>query len=76
MERIEIREGYPADEILKEANTANANMIVMGTHGKGALENTFVGSVAQKVMRRSRRPIFVVPLPKGQIDVTIGDGEG
>ena len=75
VERIEIREGYPADEILKEANTANANMIVMGTHGKGALENTFVGSVAQKVMRRSRRPIFVVPLPKGQIDVTIDEGE-
>ena len=74
VERIEIREGFPADEILKEAKAANANMIVMGTHGKGVLENTFVGSVAQRVMRRSRRPIFVVPLPRGQIDVTIGEG--
>ncbi|MDJ0721358.1 MAG: universal stress protein [Desulfobacterales bacterium] len=69
--RIEVREGYPADEILKEADAANANLIVMGTHGKGVLENTFVGSVAQRVMRRSRRPIFIVPLPKGPIDVTI-----
>ncbi len=71
--RIEIREGYPADEILKVAEAANTNLIVMGTHGKGALEHTFVGSVAQKVMRRSRRPIFVVPLPTGQIDVTVGE---
>lgn len=71
--RIEIREGYPADEILKEADAVNANLIVMGTHGKGMLENTFVGSVAQKVMRRSRRPLFVVPLPTGQIDVTFGN---
>ena len=69
--RIEVREGYPADEILKEADAANTNLIVMGTHGKGVLENTFVGSVAQRVMRRSRRPIFIVPLPKGPIDVTI-----
>ena len=69
--RIEVREGYPADEILKEADTANANLIVMGTHGKGMLENTFVGSVAQRVMRRSRRPVFIVPLPKGPIDVSI-----
>ncbi len=71
--RIEIRQGFPADEILKEANACNANLIVMGTHGKGVLENTFVGSVAQRVMRRSRRPVFIVPLPKGQIDVTMGE---
>ncbi len=69
--RIEVREGYPADEILTEAESANANLIVMGTHGKGVLENTFVGSVAQRVMRRSRRPVFIVPLPKGPIDITI-----
>lgn len=71
--RIEIRQGFPADEILREADTCNANLIVLGTHGKGVLENTFVGSVAQRVMRRSRRPVFIVPLPKGQIDVTMGE---
>ncbi len=73
--RIEVREGYPADEILKEADAANANLIVMGTHGKGVLENTFVGSVAQRVMRRSRRPIFIVPLPKGPIDITMEEAQ-
>ena len=73
VERIEVREGFPADEILKEADTIDSDLIVMGTHGKGLLENTFVGSMAQRVMRRSRRPIFVVPLPAEPDDIFIED---
>jgi nucleotide-binding universal stress UspA family protein len=69
--RIEIREGYPADEILKEAADSKANLIVMGTHGKGVLENTFMGSVARRVMRSSRIPVMVIPLPRGEIDITV-----
>lgn len=65
VDNIEVREGFPAEEILKEAAAIECDLIVMGTHGKGALENTFVGSVARRVLRRSRRPVFVVPLPKG-----------
>ena len=47
----------------------------MGTHGKGALENTFVGSVARQVLRRTRHPVFVVPLPrdKGSISEEAAD---
>ena len=71
--RIEVREGFPADEILKEADAVEADLVVMGTHGKGALENTFVGSVAQRVLRRSRRPVLVVPLPEGITDLTMDD---
>jgi nucleotide-binding universal stress UspA family protein len=65
VENIEVREGFPAEEILKDAAAVDCDLIVMGTHGKGALENTFVGSVARQVLRRSRHPVFVVPLPKG-----------
>lgn len=70
VEKIEVREGFPADEILKEADAIDSDLIVMGTHGKGLLEHTFVGSMAQRVMRRSRRPIFVVPLPTDPGDIT------
>ena len=73
VEKIEVREGFPADEILKLADTNDSDLIVMGTHGKGLLENTFVGSMAQRVMRRSRRPIFVVPLPTDPGDITIDE---
>jgi len=66
VDAIEVREGFPAEEILKEADASDCDLIVMGTHGKGALEHTFVGSVARRVLRRTRRPVLVVPLPKGQ----------
>ncbi len=64
VEKIEVHEGFPAEEILKEAEASACDLIVMGTHGKGALEHTFVGSVARRVLRRTNRPVLVVPLPK------------
>lgn len=70
VDKIEVREGFPAEEILKEAEAGDCDIIVMGTHGKGALENTFVGSVARRVLRRTRRPVFVVPLPKNAANVS------
>ncbi|GAB4181401.1 MAG: universal stress protein [Geothermobacteraceae bacterium] len=55
--------GHPVPTILKLADELDADVIVMGTHGKGALEYTFLGSTAEKVLRKSKRPVFVVPLP-------------
>jgi nucleotide-binding universal stress UspA family protein len=36
----------------------------MGTHGKGVLEHAFLGSVAEKVLRKARKPVFIIPLPE------------
>jgi nucleotide-binding universal stress UspA family protein len=66
VDNIEVRDGFAAEEILKEAEASNCDMIVMGTHGKGALENTFIGSVARRVMRRASKPVLVVPLPRAK----------
>ncbi len=60
---IEVHHGHPVSEILQAADRVDADVIVLGTHGKGAMAHTFLGSVADKVLRRSRRPVFVVPLP-------------
>jgi nucleotide-binding universal stress UspA family protein len=65
VENIEVREGFPPEEILGEAADADCNLIVMGTRGEGALTNTFVGSVVRRVLRRTRRPVLVVLRPKG-----------
>jgi nucleotide-binding universal stress UspA family protein len=70
VERIEVREGYPADEILEEAESSGSDLIIMGTHGKGDLANRFMGSVARRVVRSSSRPVLVVPLPKGISEMT------
>ncbi len=59
--KVEI--GNPVDCILAEAENLNADVIVIGTHSKGVLEHALLGNVAEKVLRKSTRPIFVVPLP-------------
>ena len=54
--------GHPVAKILQTADEINADVIVLGSHGKGALEYTFLGSTAEKLLRKSKRPVFVVPL--------------
>jgi len=70
VESIEVLEGYPADVILREAEKLNCDVIVMGSHGKGLISQTFLGSVTKRVLRRTRKPVFIVPVPKGETDIT------
>src|SRR5690606_4545975 len=50
----------PTDEILRLAAT-EADLLVMGTHGRGALGRALVGSVTSAVARRAERPVLLVP---------------
>jgi len=59
---IEVLYGHPAAEILKSADRYEADLIVLGSHGKGRLRYTFLGSVAEKILRKARRPVLVVPI--------------
>jgi nucleotide-binding universal stress UspA family protein len=61
---IEVAEGFPAELILSKAQELDCDAIIMGTHGKGVLANTFLGSTAKRVLRRTRKPVFIIPLPK------------
>jgi len=70
---IEVCEGYPAEEILRKADELDCDAIVMGTHGKGTISHAFLGSVAKRVLRRIRKPVFIIPLPRGEIDITFHD---
>ena len=56
--RIEV--GTPYREILRVAAEAHADLVVMGTHGRGALERLFVGSTAQHVVRQAQCPVLTV----------------
>ena len=66
VQSIEVCEGFPPDDILEKANKFDCDAIVMGTHGKGFMANTFLGSTAKRVLRRARKPIFIIPLPKAE----------
>ncbi len=70
---ILVRPGYPVEEILKAAGEEDCDMIVLGTHGKGFLKQTLLGSVAHSVLERADRPVFIVPLPFEETGGRIGD---
>ena len=53
--------GHPAREILALADRAQADMLVIGTHGRGGVEHLLLGSVAEKIMRKAACPVLVVP---------------
>lgn len=55
--------GDAAEEILQVADDTEADLIVMGTHGRTGLSRFFVGSVAESVMRRAECPVLTVRVP-------------
>ncbi len=73
VESIELCEGFPAEMILRKADEFNCDAIVLGSHGKGFIRNTFLGSTSKRVLRRTRKPVFVIPLPKEEADIGLGD---
>jgi nucleotide-binding universal stress UspA family protein len=61
--------GHPVEEILKTADDEGCDLIVLGTHGKGFLKYTFLGSVSSAVLHRTRKPVFIIPLPSEKVAV-------
>ena len=49
---------HPAEEIVKYATAHNVDLIVMGTHGRGAIAQLLVGSVAERVVRTAPCPVL------------------
>ena len=63
-EDIIVERGNPVEKILKHAEERHCDLIVMGTHGHGTLEDVMLGSTARRVIRRSKMPVLVVRLPE------------
>jgi nucleotide-binding universal stress UspA family protein len=70
---ILVRAGHPVEEILNAAEEGHYSMIVLGTHGKGFLKQTFLGSVARSVLDRARKPVLIIPIPHEEAGVAVGD---
>lgn len=59
--QIEVHHGEPAPMILSVADRLDVDMIVLGSHSKGKLHYAFLGSVAEKILRKSHRTVVIVP---------------
>ena len=70
---IEVCDGFPAERILSKAEELNCDEIIMGTHSKGIIANTFLGSTAKRVLRRTRKPVLIIPLPEGETAIALED---
>ena len=54
------RVGHPFVEIIRYAKAHDVDLIVLGTHGRGAIEHMLLGSVAEKVVRKAPCPVLTV----------------
>lgn len=55
-----IKEGKPADVILKTADEEDVNLIIMGKSGKNGLEKLILGNTTERVVRGAKVPVHVV----------------
>jgi nucleotide-binding universal stress UspA family protein len=52
--------GRPSDALVQRAEETKASLVVIGTHGRSAIEQFLLGSTAERVVRRSHVPVLTV----------------
>jgi nucleotide-binding universal stress UspA family protein len=57
-----LRQGKPSAEIVAAAREERADLIVLGTHGKGMLDKAIFGSTAERVIRKAPCPVLTCGL--------------
>lgn len=57
--------GAAVDKVVDEAHQHDAGMIILGSHGHGAVYQLLVGSVTEGVLKKADRPVLVVPSDGG-----------
>ena len=61
---ILVKIGNPVDLILKEMEETDYDVVVMGSMGRGLLGGAVLGSTSQRMLRRCKKPAFVIRLPE------------
>jgi nucleotide-binding universal stress UspA family protein len=67
VEKTEVKIGYPAEEILRQAETGGYDLVVIGSHGESsmsALADALMGNTARKVLQKCAKPVLIVRLPE------------
>jgi nucleotide-binding universal stress UspA family protein len=59
-----VEEGYPKSKIIDQATHWNAELIVVGSHGRKALDRFLMGSVAEGIVRHAPCSVEIVRIPK------------
>jgi nucleotide-binding universal stress UspA family protein len=54
-------QGPTVEMILKEADRLDADLILIGSHGHGAVFRLLLGSISEGVLRRTKIPVMIIP---------------
>ncbi len=65
----EVTVGRPFFEIIQYAKARSIDLIIMGTHGRGGLTHVLMGSVTEKVVRKSPCPVLTVRSPEHKFEM-------
>jgi len=57
-------DGSVANKIIEYANSNDFDLVIIGSHGKGAIHNFLMGSVAQRITMHVEKPILIVKQPQ------------
>jgi nucleotide-binding universal stress UspA family protein len=60
---VKLMEGSVASRIADEAEASDAGLLVLGAHGAGMIQRLILGSTAERVLRKTRRPLLLVKQP-------------
>jgi len=67
--------GMTVETIVAEASKLDADMIIVGSHGRGAMQRLLVGSISEGVIRHAERPVLIIPTHKRGQPVSMADPE-
>lgn len=70
LERVVQQNNNPVAEICAYAETANVDLVIMGTHGRTGLSHWLAGSVTEEVVRHASCPVMAVRASKQNAEVT------
>jgi nucleotide-binding universal stress UspA family protein len=68
-----VESGDPAETILAYADDVDADVIVVGTHGRSGVKRYVLGSVAERLVRHATCPVLTVRLPESDVTVKTPD---
>jgi len=67
--QLHLRIGHPVHEMLELIRELRPDMVIVGSHGRGAVMRVLLGSVSTELMRRSPVPVLIIPAPGREADL-------
>jgi len=75
-DEILVETGHPVERILHHLHKRPCEMVIMGSRGHGLLKEALLGSTSHRVLRRSQKPVLIVPLATASAQASTGGDAG